>query len=329
MQKMNKELLFLCAEDVRYKIRDIAKILKKSSQRLKYTLNLFEKEGILHNPHCIFDYSYLGLLLFRVYFKGGYIGEKDKNQIINTLKKNPHVVTIYEMSGEYDLIIEIIAKNPSRFNKELKNIVDVIPTLNNYKIALNIVTHLYPKSYLTDNSRLLSLQRQEVIVGGDRTIEVFDEAEKKIMQSLLLEPDITYSALAKKSAMNVKTAKSIFLNLKKRRIIKGYKYALGISKLNLFKFRLFLKLHNLSKEREDEFIGFMLLTKEVVQLNKIVGDWDVEVDIESFEKTRVREFITLMRERFKDIISSFNSIEFERYYKVSYLPKYIFEKENP
>ena len=103
MKHFNTDLIFLQTENAREKLRAAASILKKSPQRLKYTLKMMEKEGILNNPHCVFDYSYFGLIMFRVYFKGGYIGERDKGAIIEKLKANPYVVSIYEMSGEFDL----------------------------------------------------------------------------------------------------------------------------------------------------------------------------------------------------------------------------------
>src|SRR3989338_10876894 len=134
MVKFDRSLLFLYSENARAKIKDLSGTLKKSSQRLKYSIEKFEKEGIINNAHCVFDYSYFGFILFRVYFKGGYISEKDKAEIIRKLGENPFVVSMYEMTGEYDIAIEISAPNPSRFNKELRKITSLIPTFTHYEI---------------------------------------------------------------------------------------------------------------------------------------------------------------------------------------------------
>ena len=71
----------------------------------------------------------------------------------------------------------------------------------------------------------------------------------------------------------------------------------------------------------------MLNTKEVIQLNKTVGDWDMEIDIESFDKAKIRKLIVEMREEFKDLIETFNIIEFYQYYKKIFLPHYLFNQE--
>ncbi|MCX6707503.1 MAG: Lrp/AsnC family transcriptional regulator, partial [Candidatus Woesearchaeota archaeon] len=294
MTKFDHDLIFLASENARAKIRDMSFILKKSPQRLKYSLATIEKEGVIHNEHCIFDYSYFGLILFRVYFKGGYISERDKINIIKKLSANPYIVSMYELSGEFDLVIELGSPNPSRFNKELKKIAELIPTLNNYKILLNLVTHVYSKNYLIKDTSI-NAPEQDIIIGGDRGVEVFNKNEMKVMKNLLDEPKIRRSKLAKLSDINVKTAVSITKDLRERRIIKGFKYIIDTNKLGINKVRLFIRFHNVSQERENQLMNYMMKTKEVVQVNKTVGDWDMEVDIESFDKIKIRYNIIQIR----------------------------------
>ncbi len=328
MFRIKNNLIFLYAENARMKINEVARLLKNSSQRIKYSLNMMEKEGILYQPYCIFDYSFFGLVLFRVYFKGAYIGEKDKSDIIKKLAENNYIIAIYELSGEFDLVIEILAPNPSRFNKILKSISDLMPTLRNYKIILNLVTHIYPMLYLTKDEFLYQYVPTQIVIGGDRKVEDFNKKEMSIMQSILSKPKFRMTKLASESNLNIKTTKSILQNLKKRNIIRGFRYILDANKLGIHKFRLFIKLHNLNKEREESLMSYLLITKEIVQAHKTVGDWDLEIDIESFDKARIRKLTIEMRETFKDIIETFNIMEFYHYYKKSYLPKYIFKKEN-
>ena len=47
MAKPNKELLFLYSENARVKIRELANLLKKSPQRLKYNVKALEKDKIV------------------------------------------------------------------------------------------------------------------------------------------------------------------------------------------------------------------------------------------------------------------------------------------
>ena len=281
----------------------------------------------MYHSHSVFDYSYFGLVLFRVYFKGGYIEEHDRDDIIKKLANHTYIVAVYELSGEFDLAIEMLSPNPSRFNKELKKAIDVIPTLNNFKIVLNIVTHIYPRLYLLQDKSLFKSSEPEIIIGGDRKVESFSEYELAVLRVLLSHPKIRFTTLAKEAGMNVKTALSVLKILRKRRIIKGFRYLVNTQKMGMEKVRVFLKLHNVSQERDKEMLEFFIHTSEILQVNKTVGDWDMEIDIESSKKAEIRKIIMRLREEFKDIIQNFNMIEFYDVYKRQYLPDYLFEEE--
>ena len=84
-------------------------------------------------------------------------------------------------------------------------------------------------------------------------------------------------------------------------------------------------MHYLTSEREEKLLYFASKTKEIVQLHKTVGDWDMELDIESLDKNKVRSIIMEIRAEFKDVIERFNVIEVYSYFKRTYLPRYLFE----
>jgi DNA-binding Lrp family transcriptional regulator len=326
MGKIDYGLVYLRSENARMSLKELSDHLKKTPQRLKYSLSSLEKDGIIRDPHCIFDYSHFGLILFKVYFKGVYIKENEKERIIRELNSNPYVVAIYELTGEFDLVVEFAAPNPSKFNKELKKITQIIPKLNDYKIVLNLVTHISSKHYLIKNESLHALNGIRII-GGDRERELFSKEEMSVMKSMFENPVIRYTRLASSAGLNVKTAKRIFRGLVRRNIIKGFRYIVDTDKLGINKSRVFLRLHNLNLEKENQLMKFVIETKGIVQINKTVGDWDMEIDMEALNKSRIRYIVMQLREEFKDIIERFSIIEFYDYYKRNYLPSYLFGTE--
>ncbi|MBL7147456.1 MAG: AsnC family transcriptional regulator [Nanoarchaeota archaeon] len=325
MGKIDYGLIYFLSQNSRISLKELSTYLRKSSQRLKYSIYALNKENILGKPYCIFDYSYFGLVLFRVYFRGAYINNQDKEHIIRELENNPYVNSIYEFTGEFDLTVEFASPNPSKFNKELKKLSESIPTLNDYKIILNFVTYIFPNRYLVRYiNRTDSLQSTEKIIGGDREMEKFSNNEMKVMKNLLLYPNIRLTKLAKKAELNVQTVKSVMKSLMKRNIIRGFKYIVNTNKLGINKCRLFIKLHNLNIERESKLMEFIIKTKEIVQINKTVGDWDLELDIESLDKDKIKYTLLNLREGFKELIERFNIMDFYSYYKKTYLPLSVF-----
>ena len=57
MNKIDHSLLFLRSENARMSFKELSRLLKKSPQLLKYSVSMLEKEGIIHHPFYIFDYS--------------------------------------------------------------------------------------------------------------------------------------------------------------------------------------------------------------------------------------------------------------------------------
>ncbi|MBI2107485.1 Lrp/AsnC family transcriptional regulator [Candidatus Woesearchaeota archaeon] len=330
MAKTNKELLFLYSENARVRIRELANLLKKSPQRLKYNVKTLEKDKTVFNPYSVIDYSFFGLLLFKVYFKGGYVSEKNKNEILQKLREHSYIVSIYELDGAFDLVIEMEAPNASRFNKELRKITNSIPTLNNYKILLNVVTHIYPRIYLLKHSSLVNDLTgkfgKDTVIGGDRRIEEFSKNETAVLHNIVLNPKTRLTRLAQQTGMNIKTANSILKKLSQRKILKGYKNLIDTTSLGIHKNRLFLKLHNLSQERENQLMEHIMKTPEIIQINKTVGDWDMELDLESFDKSRIRFLTVQLREEFGELIETFDIMEFYHYHKKTFLPNYLLEE---
>lgn len=326
MVKIDYNLAYLRSENTRASLNELSHYLKKSPQRLKYNIANLEKEGILSEPYCIIDYSHFGLLLFRVYFKGAYISEHDKEKIIKALSENNYVVSIYELTGEFDLTVEFLTPNPSKFSKELKNISSEIKTLNDYKVLLNVVTHVYPAEYLIKNQNF-DMLTTEKIFGGDKEKKEFNNNESKIIKELLIDPKARVTSLSKKTGLNIKTIKSILRKLTNNKTIRGFRQVIDTNKAGIEKVRLFLKLHNVSIEREQKLLDYALKTKEIVQINRTIGDWDLEIDIESMSKNRIRFLLLEVREAFKDLIERQNIIEFYKYYKRSYLPQFLFKEE--
>ncbi|HIH38647.1 Lrp/AsnC family transcriptional regulator [Candidatus Woesearchaeota archaeon] len=324
MVKIDYDLIYLLSENSRMKLKDLSKYLKKSPQRLKYAISMVEKEGLITDANCLFDYGYFGSILFRAYFRGGYISDQQKVQIVKDLETNPYIISIYDLTGEYDLAVEFAAPNPSKFNKELKKLIAFMPTLSDYKLILNLVSHIYPRQYLTKSPALQNMFFERII-GGDRDIETFNQNELIIIKALLDNPTMRMTDLSEKSGLNVKTVNVIMKNLIKRNVVKEFKYVIDSNKLGINRSRLFLKLHYLTSEREEKLLYFASKTKEIVQLHKTVGDWDMELDIESLDKNKVRSIIMEIRAEFKDVIERFNVIEVYSYFKRTYLPRYLFE----
>jgi len=319
--KIDKRLLYFHGENCRLSLSEIAKKIHKSPQLVKYTINRLEKSKIILFYYTVMDYSCFDMLLFKVYFKGGCSKSSELNLLVKKLMENPYVTSIYEMGGQYDFLVEFMATNPSKFNKELKMLIKENEELNNYDIIINIVSHIYPRDYLTPRSKKAKDLNfpSEIIVGGDRDKIVLNDKEKRILLAFVENPKIRLTSIASKLDINIKTVMSVIKSLKNKKIIRAYKSALDMEKCSLISNKITLKLHNIEPEKENMMLDFCLNNPNIVKISKTIGAWDFEIDVETNSPTDFREIYLKIRDEFKDVIRSFNSYKIYKIFKHKYL----------
>ncbi|MBU1204330.1 MAG: Lrp/AsnC family transcriptional regulator [Nanoarchaeota archaeon] len=321
IKKIDKRLLYFYGENCRLSLSKIAKKIHKSPQLIKYTVSRLEKNKIILFYYTVIDYSCFDMLLFKVYFKGGCSKSSELNLLVKKLMENPYVTSIYEMGGQYDFLVEFMAQNPSKFNKELKMLIKEHEELNNYDIIINIVSHLYPRDYLMPKNKKANeiTIPSEIIVGGDRDKTILNDKEKRILLAFVENPKIRLTSIASKLDINIKTVISVIKSLKSKKIIRAYKSALNIEKCNLINNKITLKLHNIEPEKENKMLDFCLNNPNIVKFSKTIGEWDVEIDVETSSPIDFREIYLEIREEFKDVIRSFNSYRIYKVFKHNYL----------
>jgi DNA-binding Lrp family transcriptional regulator len=317
MAKLDQDLLYKITENARIQIKEISNNLKKSSPRLKYNLNIIKKEKIIICPHFLIDYSFLGFLLFKVYFKGGFYSEEENKIIINNLKNNPLVTSIYEIEGKYDFAIEIIAQNPSKFNKELQ-IISKTLEYNSHSVALNLVSHIYPRNYLINN---INIDPIEFIVGGDRKTKEFSQQEISVLKEILKNPILHTTKQSNNANMHIQTFKNNMKHLYKEKIIRSARYEISPKNTPIEKIKLFLKMQSKNRENDEKYFNeFMIKTKEIIAFHKTIGEWDIEIDIEAKNRNEIKSIIRSVREKFKHLIKEIDTVEIINIHKRQYLP---------
>jgi len=299
----------------------IAKKIHKSPQIVKYTVSRLEKEGIISFYYTIVDYACFDMLLFKVYFMGGCSTSSELKLLIKKLMQNPYVTSVYEIGGQYDLLVEFMAQNPSKFNKELKLLIKEHDGLNNYDVIINVVSHIYPMDYLMPNHKEFSelSHSLKIIIGGDRDRITLSNNEEEVLSTLVRDPKIRLTTIASKLKINIKTVMAVIKSLESKKVIRAYKSALNMQKCNLIKNKITLKLHNINIKKEKNMLNFCLNNPNIVKFSKTIGAWDIEIDIETSSPIEFREIYLKIREEFKEVIRSFNSYRIYKVFKHSYL----------
>jgi len=322
MKKIEKLVLSNLELDARVHFSKFGKKIKKSQQQISYTVNSLKNKGIIQNFHTLVDYSKLKTLHFRVYFKVSYVNEKKLEELIDYLVKEPHTSWVAACGGRHDLICTFLALNPSQFNKILKSVMERFPEqISNYTVVTSIVMRLFGRKYLFKKTAIPS----QIILGGDREPEEIDEMDMKILEGLAEKARKNSVFIGNELGLSSKTVINRIKRLKERKIIRGFKPLFDFGRFGYNSTLLVIKYHNVSSELENELVSYLKAHPNVISVVKTLGEWDIEIEMESGNKKELRKAEREIRQKFALLIQQIESVPLYKTYKKNYFPRFLVE----
>ena len=316
LKKIEEKILKKLEFNARMPFSKIGKSLNTSEQRVSYIVKSLKKRKKIHNFYTIIDYSRFNLLSFKVYFRINYLNEKKQDELIKFLVNHQNSYEILSCGGRYDLICNFVAHNPSQFNKILKNIIEQFPEqLQNYEVLTTTVIRYFGKKFFFESKEKLPKQ---MIIGGDRIPLDVSPIDKKILAEVATDARKSSVLIAEKLNITPKTVISRINNLKKNKIILGYKPLSDIGNLSYF---LLISYHNISTELEKKFIEYLKFHPRINSLTKTLGSWDLEIEIEVPNLNEFRKIERQIRKRFAVLIQQIESIPIYSLHKRTFFPR--------
>lgn len=106
-----------------------------------------------------------------------------------------------------------------------------------------------------------------------------DLKDKKILSELEMNARISHSALAKKVGLSKQVVKYRIERLEKQNMIHGYNAIIDLSKLGQTIYLIYLKLVNLTSEKEKQWIEKIKKHQDILTTGKNTGYWDLTVGL--------------------------------------------------
>lgn len=143
-----------------------------------------------------------------------------------------------------------------------------------------------------------------------------DLKDRKILYELDLNSRASLGSLAKKVGLSKQVVDYRIRNLKTRGILKNTYAVIAFTKLGFTQYKVYIKLHSATPEKEKEFIDYLTSRKQIVWTSSCRGKWDLAVTIIARD---VVEFDSIL----KEIINNFGRCLLDKdILTVSYSPLY-------
>ena len=102
-----------------------------------------------------------------------------------------------------------------------------------------------------------------------------DSKDKEILYFLDINARQSFKSLGKKAKINKNTLQYRISRMEKGGVIKRYYALIDAAKLGYLVFRVFLRLKNITIEREEEIIKYLILHPGVGWVVSVEGNWDI------------------------------------------------------
>jgi Lrp/AsnC family leucine-responsive transcriptional regulator len=229
--------------------------------------------------------------------------EKSENELFDYLNGHKFIPIVMRGEGYADLILAICAKG-------IFHLRDIITELNNrfseyfleYDTTIPIGFTQFHRAYLIDAQKSQPREEYTAFTGADVGEITLEEREKKVLSMVNFNARVPLVEIARKVGISEVSAKSILKKLEKTGIIQSYTILPNHVLLGKPRHRVLFKLANLTSEKEKKLFTYCQLHPNIVHHLRVIGNWDLVVDIEVERGEPFRKIIQEMKYKFSEII---------------------------
>lgn len=318
MDKTNFKILWHLDYNARISASKLAKHVGISKQNFNYRLKKLREQDIILGAMSVIDIHRLGYLTYRVYFRYKNVNQKKEQEIIEYFKNHSHVLWLVSLSGSWDLEAVFVAKNFIQFNNVFKKIKEELGIhFSKYNISMSVVNYHLKRDYLINKQRE---HLSSSYYGFEPHSEKLHPRDLKILVQLSQNCRQSNQEIGRKLGVTYHTIKERIKRLEQKKIIQSHRIMVNLEKIDRKFYKITMVLNNPTKEDEKKLYAFCSQHNYVVYLVEVLGEWQLEVEMEVQNQARVTEFLRKLRNNFPEIILDYNILLVTKEHKLNYFP---------
>ena len=279
VDNVDKKILFELERNSRIPDTQLAKLVRKSKDAVRYRIKKFEEEKIIKNYKTWIDYSKLGFRTATIYLTIMNFPEK-KKELIDSLKKDSRVYWYGIAEGVWNVGITYFIKS----NNDLFEIKNELLTKHKGLIIDMKFTSLASVS-ASEKSFLVNSKAKFVTFTEDIENNRLDGVGEKVLKELYWNSKINLAELSFRCKSSVDIVRKRMRDFEKLGIIVRYTVEIDYSKLGYTLYKAFIYLGSYTKKELQGIMDYCEGSKKIINVVKQIALWDLELIIfaESFE----------------------------------------------
>ncbi len=317
----DRKILYELDLNSRQSDQQIARKVKLSRDSVRYRINKLIGEGYINYFMTLLNTMKLGSDWYRTFFKFQNLTLEKEEEIIEWLKKRAS--WIVKVEGKWDLNTGIFVRNVYEFRDIMNEFtLKFGKYIDSYEVS--IVTRMwhYHRDYLLDKKQKSSSPQ---LMGfnslKDNKVEKIDEIDYKILRVLLQNGRMKTIDIARKINKTEMIVRHRIKKMTDNGIIIGFRPFLNINKLGYLYFKTHFYLRNLTSQKKEEIFSFIHLHPNTIYTTELVGGADLETEFQVKTNEDYHNIINEIRKQFGDIIKDYETMQYTKEYKFTYLPE--------
>lgn len=318
IDRKDKKILAALDMDARMPMTQLAKKVGLSRQVVEYRIKRMQKENIIFGALAIFDSVVVGYNWYRVTFRFLKINKEEKNKLINHLKKHKHISWLGEAGGNWDMVMNVVCKDNFAFNGIFEELIGLYgSSIRDYEILIYLSIHDLQRTYILSRKERTSFFHE---MKHDSKIKL-DKLDFSIIKTLSKDALKSNVDLAHQLNVTANTIKNRIDNLKKNKVLLGFRLFINPTALGYKSHMLFLEITRLDLKKEKELYSYLQTILQITFIVKHIGRWRFGMEIETKDEQEFQDIFVAIRARFSEIITDFESFPIFKDHTINYFPE--------
>lgn len=317
LDKKDNEILSELDKNARQSNNRIGKKVKSSKEVIKYRIDKMIEQGAIIRFHTVIDYFKLRIVKYKLYLRLNASREKIE-EIANYFFKHKNTEWVATCTGRWDIIIGFLVHNVNEFDDE------ILILMNKYAKHIQeraVTTTLYLAHHAREFLERDNKGAVKIVYHTSKDPqEKIDKIDEDILKAIANNARMPIVDIASKLKTTPRIIQYRLKELEKKGIILAYKVHLNPKAIGRMFCKAIIYLANINKKELDEFIDYSSSLKGAVWPQKVMGNWDFELDFELEDYEKFQEIILDLKERFPNIIKNYEFCIISKEYKLDLYP---------
>jgi DNA-binding Lrp family transcriptional regulator len=296
---------------------EIAKKVRLSKQVVNYRIKNLIKNKIISNFYTLINVGKLGLNSYYVFLQFENINKEQEKNLLRKIKNLPFIGWLVSGTGRWDAIALLYSDSISSFDQSLNKLINTCGKhLHEYSFNTLITAEHISYKFLSEDKKTKYLKQTERIIPAK-----LNKTDIKILEEISQNARESIVDISEETQIPLHKAHYHIKNLIKENIIEGFKPKIDVNKLGYQWHLLLIQFQKITDERKKEFLSFCKSHKNVYYVTSTIGNYNLMLDIHVKSIEDFKEVLLELKERFSDIIHTYESIIIFDEYKIDYFPK--------